>query len=542
MEEGSHDGPRFVGAGVSTGTRPRLGDLEARIAEAGTRDRLYLLGLFGVMAWTGGAVNRYVSMWAGLDLLGYELAADVATVLGIAASVVLIVLTRVVPVSDRALDAVGLVFGLATSLVTELIFVDAALPELPMRAVPWSVMLAVFFPVYLQWSMRLVVLWGVTIAMIPIGVLFLGPTFGAPWPDPWEVAQWALGPVFGSLFAVIPVMLVRSAQRQTERALARARDLGAYRLETRLGKGGMGEVWRAVHRMLARPVALKIIRSDKELGSARREEIRSRFFQEARATAELTSPHTVSLFDFGAAPDGSLYYVMELLEGQDLEAVVKVGGPLPPARLVHVLQQVCDSLEEAHARGLVHRDVKPANVMLCRIAGKWDFVKVLDFGIVRRVEAATADSHETAAGSIAGTPAFMAPEAARSSHLGPQADLYSLGCLAWFALCGAPPFKGETPVDLMVKHATEPLPTLSEVAGGPVPPELEAVVTRLLAKDPAGRPESAATLRAELDALPIAAWTAADADAWWQAHGAPSPERATTGSIETWEFATRAAS
>ena len=164
----------------------------------------------------------------------------------------------------------------------------------------------------------------------------------------------------------------------------KARELGSYRLLERLGQGGMGEVWRARHRLLARPAAIKLIRppaAPSIIGS----EAASRFEREAQAIASLRSPHTVNLFDFGIADDGTFYYVMELLDGLDAERIVNKFGPMPAERVIHVIRQVCHSLSEAESISLVHRDIKPANIFLCRYGEDYDFVKVLDFGIVKAI-------------------------------------------------------------------------------------------------------------------------------------------------------------
>ena len=217
-------------------------------------------------------------------------------------------------------------------------------------------------------------------------------------------------------------------------------ELGCYRLVEKLDHGGMGEIWRARHRMLARPVAVKLIRPEL-IGVKSAPEaaaLVSRFRREAEATAALHSPHTVSLHDFGVTPEGAFYYVMELLDGLDLETLVRRFGPVPPERAVHLLAQACDSLAEAHATGLVHRDVKPANIVACRWGLKWDFVKVLDFGLVKATWNLGEDEHLTSEGTITGTPAYMAPEAALGGRdIDARVDLYGLGCVALLAAHGA---------------------------------------------------------------------------------------------------------
>jgi len=239
---------------------------------------------------------------------------------------------------------------------------------------------------------------------------------------------------------------------------AKARRLGAYQLEERLGAGGMGEVWRARHRMLARPAAIKLIRPD-VLGSASEggRTLLERFEHEAQATASLRSPHTIEVYDFGLSQDGTFFYVMELLDGIDLQKLVDQDGPQPPERVIHLLSQACHSLHEAHQAGMVHRDIKPANLFVCRYGLDLDFVKVLDFGLVKEQQIrGTAAATLTECGTIIGTPGFMAPEVALGKEgVDGRADLYALGCVGYWLLTGSMLFEVATPMDMVVKHVTE---------------------------------------------------------------------------------------
>ena len=303
------------------------------------------------------------------------------------------------------------------------------------------------------------------------------------------------------------------------RQVKEARELGSYRLEERLSEGGMGEVYRASHRMLARPAAIKLILPEK-LGSITPEYsnvLRQRFRLEAESVASLRSPHTVSLYDFGVAQDGRLFLVMELLEGLDLESLVRRHGPLPPARVVHLLRQACHSLEEAHARGLIHRDIKPSNIFACRMGLTVDFVKVLDFGLVK--EQSRSDARLTAPNRTAGTPAYMAPEMVMNGDaVDHRADLYALGCVAYWLLTGRMVFQGSSTVDILLQHAhAAPMPP-SERGELDIPAELESVVLACLAKSPADRPQSAGELSRRLGAAlgHSMGWTEADANRWWR--------------------------
>lgn len=302
--------------------------------------------------------------------------------------------------------------------------------------------------------------------------------------------------------------------------LSRARQLGSYQLVERIGTGGMGEVWRARHRLLVRPAAIKLIRAESLGGdaTAARAALR-RFEREVQATAALRSPHTVEVYDFGIAADGAFYYVMELLDGMDLKTLVERFGPVPPERAAHLLRQVCHSLEDAHRRGLVHRDVKPANIFACRLGLDHDFVKVLDFGLVKELAVEAREATDLSGeGFAAGTPAFMAPEVATgTSPLDGRADLYSLGCVGYWLLTGRHVFEGPTPVATLLQHVRDEPAAPSRHAPAPVPPALDEILLACLRKDPNERPASAAAVAALLQRRGIAAaWTPERAAKWWE--------------------------
>jgi hypothetical protein len=311
-----------------------------------------------------------------------------------------------------------------------------------------------------------------------------------------------------------------------------AKRLGQYVLTERLGTGGMGEVWKAEHALLVRPAAIKLIKPDLAgiRDAALAQDFAASFEREAQATASLRSIHTVELFDFGITADSTFYYVMELLDGLDLETMVKRYGPLPPARAAYLLEQVCDSLADAHANGLVHGDIKPANIQVCRMGSRDDFVKVLDFGLVRRASAA-AGSHDR---RIIGTPAYMAPEVATGSGtIDGRTDVYSLGCVGYWLLTGEQVFVGATLGEVLQKHLSAPVTPLSQRVNEAIPAGLEALIVRCLEKDPAERPQSAVEVAAALLATGLPGeWTQAEARAWWLAQQeddrSPAPA-ATTG-------------
>ena len=305
------------------------------------------------------------------------------------------------------------------------------------------------------------------------------------------------------------------------KAVTEARELGSYRLVERLGQGGMGEVWRAKHRLLARPAAVKLIRAS-IVGDAQSGEVVRRFEREAQVTAGLSSPHTVQLFDFGVADDGSFFYVMELLEGLDLERFVQDYGPMRAERVIYVLRQVCHSLSEAESYGLVHRDIKPANLFLCRYGGEHDFVKVLDFGIAK----AAPDMLETGAlgltqdNMLQGTPAYIAPEQVLdTSRVDGRADIYATGCVAYYLLTGRPVFTGKSPMEVVVHH-THTAPTAPSIGSElPIPPALDRLILDCLAKEPAKRPQSARELSRRLaEVAGLTPWTEDRAREWWDTH------------------------
>jgi serine/threonine-protein kinase len=284
----------------------------------------------------------------------------------------------------------------------------------------------------------------------------------------------------------------------------------------------MGEVWRASHRLLARPAAIKLIRSSLGNGNGTSVDLRRRFEREAQVIAQLRSPHTVTLFDFGVAEGGSFYYVMELLDGIDTDSLVRRFGPIPAERVVHIVRQMCHSLSEAEWCGLVHRDIKPANIFLCRYGEDHDFVKVLDFGLAKvvRETALEAQTFITKPNLIQGTPAFIAPEQALgNTDVDTRADIYSTGCVAYWLLTGQLVFAADTPMKLLLAHAQTPPEPPSSRTEMPIPQDLDALVLSCLAKDPEHRPKSARDLLRRLDALPLQqSWTDERAREWWKLH------------------------
>ena len=388
---------------------------------------------------------------------------------------------------------------------------------LPLGSLSWLCVWIVAFPLFVPASPRWALLAGLASATTwPLAYL-VGRALGNPEVPLRALALDSLENYIAAGVALYSTIVIRSLQ-----------ELGCYRLVEKLDHGGMGEIWRARHRMLARPVAVKLIRQELigVKSGPEAAELVSRFRREAEATAALHSPHTVSLHDFGVTPEGAFYYVMDLLEGLDLETLVRRFGPVPPERAIHLLTQACDSLAEAHAAGLVHRDVKPANIVACHWGLKWDFVKVLDFGLVKATWSLGEDDRLTTEGRISGTPAYMAPEAVIDpGNVDARADLYGLGCVAYWLLTGERVFVGRTPVEVLMHQIhTEPAPP-SERCGRALPADLEELVLQCLAKEPDERPSSAERLGARLAECQVAGkWTPERARRWWEASAHAGPD------------------
>lgn len=327
----------------------------------------------------------------------------------------------------------------------------------------------------------------------------------------WDFVYLAMCLVIASVASRVNFRLRLSAYQ--------ARQLDQYVLEGLLGKGSMGEVHRARHALMRRPTAIKLVRSE-----VLSERLLKRFEQEVRATSRLTHPNTIRIYDYGQTADGVFYYAMELLEGADLERVVEGTGPLPPARAIHVLAQAAGALAEAHAMGLVHRDVKPSNLLLCRQGLAHDVVKVMDFGLVR--DLAAGEPSLAAADDVCGSPQTISPEVVRGEPATPASDLYALGAVGCWLLTGRPIFDAAHALELLLAHVQRP-PTRPSARGVAVPRDLEDLLLACLAKDPGDRPPSAEDVRARLLACADAGrWSDADARAWWAEHGARLAARA----------------
>jgi serine/threonine-protein kinase len=356
----------------------------------------------------------------------------------------------------------------------------------------------------------------VAASLEPLGV-WLAHLRGVAVPGIGETLALTMPNYISAIVATVPAQVFQGLGRR----LREARELGSYQLIERLGYGGMGEVWRAQHRWLARHAAVKLIRPD-ALGAGANTDvdlILRRFEREAQATASLSSPHSIRLFDFGMTEEGSFYYVMELLKGRNLESLVQEFGPLPAERAVYLLRQVCHSLAEAHASGLVHRDIKPANIYLCRMGLDYDFVKVLDFGLVKMRHGDPMNTMVTSDQKTTGTPAYMAPETIVGGvDVDRRADVYSIGCVAYYLLTGQLVFPSSNSMKALIDHVQTPPGPPSGRTEMPIPRAIDELILACLEKSPDRRPQNAEELLRRLDGSGVSHWTPAMALRWWKAH------------------------
>ncbi len=349
---------------------------------------------------------------------------------------------------------------------------------------------------------------------------------------------YILRKIFWALYALIGVaaiaifvftLVVSRLNRAARKAVLEAKKLGQYAIGEKLGAGGMGVVYRANHEMLRRPTAVKLLNVEKTSSDSI-----ARFEREVRLTSQLNHPNTITVYDYGRTPEGVFYFAMELLEGIDLESAVTKHGTMPEARVVHVLRQICGSLAEAHSKGLVHRDIKPANLMLTQRAGMYDFVKVLDFGLVKALDAKSATAL-TAVGSWAGTPMYLAPEAiVNPDDIDPRSDLYAVGAVGYFLLTGKTIFEGSSIAQIVQQQLNEAVVPPSQRIGRPIDADLEAVLMACLSKALDGRPQSAAALADALGRCASAnRWTNDEAAAWWKVFESGAGDKGATVMMQT---------
>ncbi|MDQ6633571.1 MAG: serine/threonine protein kinase [Gemmatimonadota bacterium] len=491
------------------------------------REASLRLGIFSFIVgvlWTLGTVLGHVSarslMPAGDTRWMQFSATDAIAVGAVALSIALFLYTRRTTRNPQFVLDLGLAYMVVMAAALGLMWHwDPAPKDYPVYTqISWiGVMLLMFAAILPTSTPKMFIAGSIAVAMNPIGMLIAHsrdlsglPSVGVAvlmhYPD----------------FLLLPVAIVISrVVTQLGRQVTKARELGSYQLGDLLGRGGMGEVYKATHRMLARPAAIKLIRPE-ALGGQDDEAAQlavKRFYREAESAANLRSPHTVEIYDFGVTEDGTLYFVMELLEGMDLESLVRKHGPLPASRVIHILDQVCESLEEAHRAGLVHRDIKPANIHVGRLGLRQDFVKVLDFGLVKPFTAKNVEhSLATVAGQTPGTPAYMAPEMALGDAVDGRADIYALGCVAYYLLTAQLVFEADTTFQMIARHLQNEPSHPSLRTENHIPRALDKLVLACLEKEPRERPQSAEELARALRSIDVLAWGNEEAIRWWSAH------------------------
>jgi serine/threonine-protein kinase len=485
--------------------------------------RLVLFSVLGMALWSTGLVMDQVAMLtvpAAHESEGWKHL--VVEVMGIIISAVMFVYVRYARQSPQTKTDVSLGFLILNAALIAAMNTWLTPPPLTtqMIQVSWiPILLLVYSMVAPASPGKMLGAALIAASLDPLGV-WLAHLRGVTVPSPVQtlVLFWPNYVCAG--LAIIPSRFLRHVGRK----LRKAREMGSYELVTLLGHGGMGEVWEAQHRLLARRAAVKLVRPD-VLGAGNDAEARlllKRFEREAQATAALSSPHTIGVFDFGTTDEGIFYYVMELLMGRDLESLVREFGPVPAPRAGYLLRQVCHSLADAHARGLVHRDIKPANIYVCRMGLEYDFVKVLDFGLVKvsSQPSETMQSLVTADQRTTGTPAYMAPEIILGeTTVDRRADVYALGCVAYFLLTGQLVFEADTPMKMLLQHVqAEPIPP-SQRTELPIPPELDELVLACLQKDPDKRPQNAEVVfKMACGCKTCDRWNSDLAQTWWEKH------------------------
>jgi len=377
--------------------------------------------------------------------------------------------------------------------------------------------LIVLYGVFIPNSWRRCLLVSIGLALTPMILTPLAASRDGPIEPEMRFALLDLATL---LAVAIAIAVFGSYRLQVLQAQAfEAQQLGQYRLGKRLGSGGMGEVYLAEHLLLRRPCAVKLIRPEQ----AGDPTTLQRFEREVQAMATLTHWNTVEIFDYGHADDGTFYYVMEYLPGQNLEHLVSRYGCLPPARAIHLLRQVCGALREAHNVGMLHRDIKPSNIIACERGDVYDVAKLLDFGLVHDTGLGRDGDRLTQHGTVIGSPPYMSPEqAAGRSGLDARSDIYSLGAVAYFLLTGQAPFVRETAMMMLMAHAYEPVVPPTNLRPE-LPDDLQAIVLRCLEKDPSRRFPDAHSLEQALACCAAAdQWTAEQAALWWHEHPLPA--------------------
>jgi serine/threonine-protein kinase len=482
--------------------------------------RVGIVGMVGIGLWGYAIVNALIRPIAGVVAdagiaAAFPMPGNVIAGVGVVASIALVAAARQLHHRPIMLSNIGLGYLVLSAFFIGLM--NQWHPFLMPGTVSWVCLIILIYPSIAPnpvGKTLLVSLLAASMDPAALGITFL--RVGEINATLAEAVQTFIPNYICAGLACVPAHIIARLGRQA----SKAKELGSYQLGEVLGQGGMGEVHLATHRMLARPAAIKIIRSE-VLGassSSAAKVIVERFRREAQAAAALRSPHTIELYDFGVSDNGTFYYVMELLDGLDLETLVERFGPLHAERAVHFLKQACNSLGEAHARGMIHRDVKPSNLHATRLGLTVDFLKILDFGLVKNI-GPQPDSTLTAPQVAPGTPTYMAPEIAMGEKPDQRADVYSLGCVAYWLLTGQLLFDGRNPAEVMNRHVKDdPIPP-SKRTELDVPPELDELVLACLSKNRDLRPANGEELGRRLAALHLEEkWTQDRARSWWETH------------------------
>ena len=511
---------------------PGRGTIVSGLTEALLRSRLGVVALVLLVTEIS---------WLTIDLLGNRTSSpllQIVLVLALGCITVLLFTKKQLPLTPlRALEL--LIFGSAAVFVAvqdyTLVSQSAlrgdsglALSGL-FKSVLHYVLLVVVYGMFIPNTWQRAVLVVIPLASTPVlAAIWLGSSYpqmaqSIAQTSAGEFADVGLVLVMSVAIAVWGTRIVGLYRRQQ----VQTSEMGFYKLTEQIGAGGMGEVWLAKHHKLVRPAVIKLIRPEmvEEGDPIGAQRTVRRFEREAQATAGLRSPHTVELYDFGVTNDQIFYYVMEYLNGLDLATLVTKHGPVPPERTVHLQQQACESLAEAHDNHFIHRDVKPANIFVCHLGLSYDFIKVLDFGLVKTQTNGgfktdgDLSTELTMKGVTTGTPAYMAPELAMGEGVDARSDIYALGCVAYWLLTGQLVFQRESPLAMIVDHVKEVPGPPSGRSENEIPEELDRIVLKCLEKDPAKRFQAAIDLAGALSACAKPHdWDRGRAESWWKLH------------------------